>query len=506
MPPFSSPEHPPLITDAERLQPYVVPERGAPGHSQGLLQPQDEAQLQAVLRQASADGVELVLSAGRTGLVEAQRPEGEVVLSLEKLNRPIQLLAEGFAFQFDAAGRPEQWADALFAAWQHAGAPPLLAPRLEVQAGMAIDAVNEVLAPLNLMFPLEMGSTAAASAGAAVANASAGANAVCYGTGAHLCDQAWGYWADGREAGPHQGPIWQVPGADQLAIDSSRFDELDSLIGTQGVLGVISRVQLRLVPVPAVREALLLPAPDMPAAMQIFVQARARFGSAIEEFEFLSTAAIDLVAQHQGEEFRFPLAERDAPYYVLLQVRSDQADDDLASPLYELAAEALRLDDEQIGYAPLKALKHIRHSVTESSNAAMRRRGGGRLSFDTATPVAVFGDYLAELTGALKDLDPALLLVAFGHAGVGGAHLHVLGREAAPVKAHQAAIISTVFDVTQKYGGTFSAEHGIGPKWADEFLARTPAQLVAQMREAKHRCDPAGILSPRSFGLLRPLG
>ena len=503
VPQFSSPLPVDLQTDPERLRPYEVPERGASGHSAGLLQPSNEAELQQILQQASADQVALVISAGRTGLVEAQRPEGEVVLSLEKLKRPLQFQAAEFCHQFSEQGRPEQWADELSAAWQAAGSPALIAPTVTVQAGMAIDALNEVLAPLQLLFALEMGSTASASVGAAVANGSAGANAICYGTGAHLCEQAWGFWADGREAGPHLGPAWQRPAAEEVAIDSSRFADLDSLIGSQGVFGVISRVQLRLVPAPAVREALLLPAPDMPAAMDILDAAQQRFGADIEEFEFMSAAAIEQVAHHQGEEFRFPLAQRDAPYYVLLQVRSDQPDVDLASPLYELAADTLRLDDEQIGYAPLKALKHIRHSITESSNATMRHRGGGRLSFDTATPVVVFGEYLDELTEALADIDPELLLIAFGHAGVGGAHLHVLGSEAAPVKRHQAEIIATVFDVPQKFGGTWSAEHGVGPKWADEFLARSAPERVAETRAAKRRHDPAGILAPRSFGLLR---
>ena len=59
-----------------------------------------------------------------------------------------------------------------------------------------------------------------------------------------------------------------------------------------------------------------------------------------------------------------------------------------------------------------------------------------------------------------------------------------------------------MFDVTQHYGGTFSAEHGVGPKWADEFLRRVPDDAVAAMRAAKRRHDPAGILNPRSFGLI----
>jgi FAD/FMN-containing dehydrogenase len=130
--------------------------------------------------------------------------------------------------------------------------------------------------------------------------------------------------------------------------------------------------------------------------------------------------------------------------------------------------------DESIGYAPLPALKKIRHSVTEASNLEMRALGGGRLSFDTATPVAVFGDYLAQLAGELRAARPDVQLVDFGHAGVGGAHLHLIGGQGAPVAPDAARLTKIVFDVTQAFGGTFSAEHGVGPKWATEFLQRTP--------------------------------
>jgi FAD/FMN-containing dehydrogenase len=132
----------------------------------------------------------------------------------------------------------------------------------------------------------------------------------------------------------------------------------------------------------------------------------------------------------------------------------------------------------------------------------MRALGGGRLSFDTATPVAVFGDYLAALEQALRAAHPQVELVAFGHAGVGGAHLHLLGTAAQPVKQEAAALIKLVFDVTLRYGGTFSAEHGIGPKWAAEFQQRAPAQLRQVLAVEKRKRDPRGILNPRSFGLI----
>ena len=462
------------VSDAERLRRYEVPERGAPGHASCVLLPRDEAEVGAILQLANGHGLKLVLSAGRTGLVEAQRPEGEAVLSLERLNQIISI---------DAPARTAT-----------------------LQAGVAVDALNEALAAQGLMFPMEMGSTSAATVGACVANGSAGANAVCYGTAAQMCASASGYWGNAQPAGPCSAPPWQTPRGDQLAINSARMHPEWGLIGSQGSLGVITQVQLRLTPVPGQREAALIPAGSMPAAMDVLAAARAQFGADVEEFEFISRPAMGLVREARGAAFRLPFErDPDAALYLLLQVKSAQpADsDDLAGRLYGFLANELALADEQIGYAPLKALKDIRHSITESSNLRMKKLGGGRLSFDTATPAARFGEYLDRLEHELLAHYPGYEFIAFGHAGVGGAHLHVLGTRERPVHHHAQEIVKRVFDVTQAYGGTFSAEHGVGSKWGDEFLRRTPRAELEAMALAKREHDPLNLLNPRCFGFDR---
>ena len=454
----------------EALLPYVNPERGALGFTACVLLPNSAAEVAAVLREAQAANRALVLSAGRTGLVEAQRPEGETVLSLEKLNRIISI---------DPS-----------------------AQRAEVEAAVPVDSLNAQLAEHGLVWPMEMGSTSAATVGACVANGSAGANAVCYGTAAHLCETAHGLWADGSETGSQAGPQWLAPAPQVLAIDSAAPDVQQGLIGTQGVLGVITHLTLRLYRLPAQREAALIPVPDMPAAMRVLALARDVFGTDVEEFEFISASAMALVRAMHGLDFRWPF-ERDpqASFYLLLQVKSEDAGEDLAAHLYSFLAETLHQPDDALGYAPLKALKRIRHSITEASNHAMKSLGGGRLAFDTATPVEVFGDYLAALEAALGQQYPEVRFVAFGHAGVGGAHLHLLGTREQPVGAHAEALVKLVFDVTQAHRGTFSAEHGVGSKWGAAFAERAHPQVVAELIAAKRARDPAHILNPRSFGL-----
>ncbi|MGQ0621804.1 MAG: FAD-binding oxidoreductase [Panacagrimonas sp.] len=495
------------VTDAGRLRPYEVPERGAPGHTQAVLLPERVEEVGEALRIANCEGLAYVLSAGRTGLVEAQRPEGEIVLSLERLRHPLSFsLADGSRCEFDPGDSADGARDRLVRWWTGRGRPELKGSTIEAEAGFAVDALNELLAPLSRMFPMEMGSTATASIGACVANASAGANAVCYGTSAHMAVSAHGYFGDGSAAGPHAAEAWRRPDPHSLAIDSTRLPEAWGMVGSQGVFGVITRVNLRTHAVPAQREGAMLAVAGMPDAMALLSRARDAFGADIEEFEFLSRSALELVLRQKGADVRLPFdVLPEAPYVVLCQVKSEAADIDLAQRLYTFLADEAGLPDKAIGYAPLTALKKIRHSVTESSNLETRQLGGGRLSFDTATPVARFGDYLDRLAHELREARPDVQLIAFGHAGVGGAHLHLIGGRGAPVAPDAERLTRLVIDVTLAFDGTYSAEHGVGPKWADEFLHRTPRERLDQLVLRKRRCDPRQVLSPRSFGFDRLL-
>ncbi len=492
-----------VVTDAERRRRYEIPERGEAGHTPAALLPQTEAEVGAILRLCNTHGIALVICGGRTGLVEAQRPEGEVVLSLERLNRPLRFdLADGRAFDFPVDGNADSQREALFAWWQGLGRPALADATVTTRAGVAVDAINDLLEPLGLMWPMEMGSSSSASVGGCVANASAGANAVCYGTAAQMSEAAWGFWGDSAAAGPCSAPPWIAPPADRLAIDSARVDPDHGLVGSQGALGVITRVRLRTYARPAQREAVLLPVDDMPAAMRVLAAARAAFPGDVEEFEFIGRGAMRLLRLYLGAGFRLPFEQDpDASYYLLLQVKSQDAQADLAGYLYSFLADTLQWPEMRIGYGPLPMLKKLRHSITESSNARMRALGGGRLSFDTATPVAVFGDYLAQLERELRAASADIEFIAFGHAGVGGAHLHLLGTREHPVAARAAELIGIVFDVTLRFGGTFSAEHGIGTKWAREFQRRAPQTVRDALLAAKNRHDPRRILNPRSFGI-----
>ncbi len=491
------------LTAAERRFPYEHPERGAAGHASAVLLPESKDEIQRLLRLANERGLGLVLCAGRTGLVEAQRPEGELLLSLERLKRPLHLhLADGRRFDFAPAQSLDQARDALFSWWTQLGRPDLSGSTVTAEAGLAVDALNELLAPLGRMFPMEMGSSASASVGGCSANASAGANAVCYGTAAHMTASARGFWGDASAAGPCSSSAWRRPSPDQLAIDSTALPEDWGLIGSQGIFGLITELTLQTQPVPLVREAVLLAVSDMQQAMKIFEQACAEFGQDIEEFEFLSRSAVSLVLRRMGSGVRLPFEkDPELPYLILMQIKSNTEDEALPARLYEFCASSAGLADEHIGYGPLQVLKKIRHSVTESSNLEMRALGGGRLTFDTATPVAVFGQYLDQLARAIRDLRPDVQLIDFGHAGVGGAHLHLIGSTAKSVNDDAEQLTNLVFDVTEKFAGTFSAEHGVGPKWAKQFLKRSSKADLQALVARKCRFDPANVLSPRSFGL-----
>lgn len=454
---------------------YTTPERGLAGTTPLVLRPRTPAQVQALIAACHEAGQPLVIAAGRTGLVEAQKPQGEVVLSLERLDSFIGI---------------EQTESG---------------PVATAQAGIPIDTLNEYLWHEGLVFPMEMGSSATATLGGCVANGSAGANAVCYGTAADLAVQVTG--VDGHGAWRTDERPAKADTANGLVINSARFPYGDSLIGSQGALGVITQATVRVFPLPKQREGALIAFDRLADALALLAEARKTFPGDVEEFEFLSGETLALAMETKAHSpFYSSQAPHRAPWHVLLQLKAQEEGD-----LQELLVEFLMEhgpDEERISLAPLKRLKEMRHSLTETSNlrvGALRKDPSDqieefRVAFDVAAPLDRFEAFIDSIRQAVAKVTGIYLLVEFGHLGVGGAHIHVLRTDGAKLGVKKAAIVAGVLEACRSHGGTFSAEHGIGSKWSEAFVSDAPVATVFQVQAAIKAADPKGILNPRAFG------
>lgn len=481
------------------LDEFIAVERGRPGELELLLEPQTEAELSALIRALRAHGIQTATIAGQSGLVEAQRPHG-VAISLKRFAWIGEVtLSDGASFapgDFGAIARR-------YAPAQLRGA------RLRVGAGTTVATVNEALAAAGLKLPIVMGSAASASVGGCVANASAGANAICYGTGADLALSLRGVLGTGEIIAEQVPRRASGNDPDECRIRADRFLFSGSLAGSQGALGLITEVTCRVFPLPRDQAIALLPVPDLATAIHLLGQLRARFahhGQAIELCEIIAQGTLARALSHAGQALREGVGR--APYYVMLLAVCEAAtpagtfgSQFVTEVVTHLMTAATGLDgslmfaqgDFDCDHDPGRLLR-VRESCSEMNRTLPKQ------AYDVVVPLARLDAFVTALRAAMRDEFPAFRLELFGHVGVGALHLHAIAPAAAALELASDALDERVFDLVQAQGGSPWAEHGIGRKWGAQWQRRTPPEVLAAMLRLKRRCDPDNVIGSRLFG------
>ena len=426
------------------------------GRAGAVLAPGSTDEVAAVIRIAHAARVPVVPFGGGTGLVGGQvMAEGPepIVLSLERMGAIRQV-------------NPED-------------------NTLIAEAGAILHEVQAAAEAAGRLFPLSMASQGSCRIGGNLATNAGGLNVLRYGTARALCL--------GLEAVLPDGRIWH--GLSRLPKDNTGYDLRDLMIGAEGTLGVITAASLRLFPRPRAEGAALFVVASPAAALGLLSLARARLGEAISAFELISGTGLGFIRETLPER-ALPLKEIPA-WSVLIDVGLTLPGDPaemLADLFAEAEAEGLS-DDGLIAQseAQRRALWQMRETIPEAN-----RRIGSIASHDIAVPVSAIPDFIETASARLHALGP-LRINCFGHMGDGNLHFNVFpargqGRADSPRPPEE--IRRLVHDTVAEFGGSFSAEHGVGRlKVADLARYGDPARLAA-MRAIKAALDPRGIMNP----------
>lgn len=436
--------------DPDLIAPSLTDWRGRfTGTTPLLLLPRDTATVQAIVRAAVAHRVALVPQGGNTGLVGGGIPPGDgsaVLISTRRMNR---------IHRIDAAGQ-----------------------LLVGGAGVVLADVHAAAAAEGLAFPLSLGAKGSATIGGLAATNAGGVQVLRHGTMRAL--------VAGLEAVLPDGSILnQLHG---LVKDNSGLDVKQLLIGSEGTLGIITTLALKLVPAPAYR-AIGWAGVDRPQrALALLARLRQLSGGQVESFELVPADGVALVERHLG--LRAPLADVHR-WQCLVELAGPM-------PLDDLLAEGLsEADDAVIAQtdAQGQALWRLREELPLAE-----RRDGLAAHHDIAVPVADMPDFAESATLRVETAFPGARVLAFGHLGDGNLHFNVRapaeGDPAAWMAANRAGITAMVHELAAAAGGSISAEHGIGVLKRDD-LARLgdPARLAA-MRAIKAALDPSGIFNP----------
>jgi glycolate oxidase subunit GlcD len=419
--------------------------RGWAGHADAVVAPEDAAGVAAVLRWSDAHDVAVTPRGGGTGLSGGAVPlHGGIVLSLERL-RAVRTL------------EPERW-------------------RMHVEAGITTAHVRRLAREQGLYYPVDPGAADQSHLGGNVATNAGGPHAFKYGVTSA--------WVTGLEVVLPPGEVVELGG--DARKDVAPYDLVHLLCGSEGTLGVVTAVRLRLVPAP---EAALPVAGFYSGIAEgaAAVEAVMAAGIPAAALEYLEGAALSAAAG----AFPAPVPD-DARFMVVAEADGELATaaawrDELREAL---APEALAV------HAPdarrdIEALWRWREGVS----IAVTGIRGGKVSEDVAVPVEHLGEAIVA-TLAIGERH-GLEACSWGHAGDGNLHsTFLLDRRDAGALERAEAAAHELFELAARLGGTVSGEHGIGAAKLGQLEARQAPAAVAAQRAIKAAFDPKGLLNP----------
>jgi FAD/FMN-containing dehydrogenase len=420
-----------------------------------VLLPRSVAEVAQILTLCQREAIAVVPQGGNTGYCGAATPDEsgtQIVLALRRLNRVRSI---------DAAN------DSLI-----------------VEAGCTLAEVQTAAAGAGRLFPLSLGSEGSAQIGGNLATNAGGTAVLRYGMMRDLVLGLEVVLADGRV----------LAGLKGLRKDNTGYDVKSLFIGAEGTLGVITAACLKLFPAPAASATALVGLSSPEQALALLARLRATAANELTTFELMPRRAVEITVAHVPGVAN-PLASP-APWFALLELTAPNAAQDLIGTLGEQleqagAAEAASL---ATSVAQAAAMWKLRESVPEA-----QRRLGASLKHDVSVPVSAVPQLLAEGTALVRRLAPEGETIAYGHVGDGNLHFNVSqlpGRDPEALLARKSGLEEALFDLVERLGGSFSAEHGIGRLRAAQFARRADPVELELMHAIKRAFDPKGILNP----------
>lgn len=360
---------------------------------------------------------------------------------------------------------------------------------LTVDAGMTLARVHELAAAEDRQFPLRLGSEGTAQIGGLISTNAGGTGVLRYGPMRDL--------VCGIEAVLPNGRIYRD--LDALRKNNTGYDLKHLLIGAEGTLGIVTGAALRLHQPIRSRAHGWISIAGPAAAVELFSRLQDRCGDAIEAFEMLNCAEVDCVLKHIPRA-RSPFAATPA-WSVMVELGHPDPDADLVTSLEEVLAEALEAqlaDDAVIAQNDTQAREiwHIRHSVTE----AHKIEGVG-IVHDTAVRSSAVPGFIEAADKMSAKRFPEARVLVVSHLGDGNVHYilmfpHEYWRSLPDGEAKAIEVEMAVHDIALRFGGTISAEHGIGRKLTSELERLGDPVKLAVMRDIKKALDPENLMNP----------
>jgi FAD/FMN-containing dehydrogenase len=444
------------ITDPQAQAPYLIEQRNIyHGRTPMVLRPASVAEVVEILKLANETATPVVPQGGNTGLVGGQVAlNDEIVLSLARLDRIREV---------DPASNT-----------------------MTCEAGVTLQRAREAAAAVDRLYPQLLPSEGTCTIGGNLSTNAGGTEALAYGVARSHALGIEVVLADGRV----------LNDLNKLKKDNTGYDLKNLFIGAEGTLGVITAAVLRLVPRPRTVETAFVGLSSVEAALGLLGIATESTGNELTGFELMARLGVELVLPHAAGR-RDPLASP-YPWYVLIELSSPRREA-LRGTLEDVlvrGAEKGLVGDAAIADSleQAKAFWRIREMFSE-----VQRHAGGSIKHDVSVPIAAVPAFIKEADAAVAALIPCARPLPFGHLGDGNIHYNIsqpVGADKEDFLSRWEEVNTAVFAVVRKYGGSISAEHGIGVMKRDLLPSVKDPVALDLMRDLKRMLDPKNILNP----------
>jgi D-lactate dehydrogenase (cytochrome) len=453
-----------LITDAQDMQPFVVDWRKRwSGKAIGVAQPDSTDDVAKVVRWCAENNVPIVPQGGNTGMSGACVPDDSgraLVLSLTRLNR--------------------------------VRAIDPLNNTMTAEAGCILQNLQDAAASHARLFPLSLAAEGSCTIGGNLSTNAGGVAVLRFGNARELCL--------GLEVVTAQGEIWN--GLRGLRKDNTGYDLRDLFIGAEGTLGVITAATMKLFPLPAAKVTAWAAVATVDDALRLLEIAQGRLGASLTAFELLTQPCIELLAE-QLPTLRWPLESR-ATQAVLIELSDAESEANGRTALESLlegAFESGLVQDAAIAASLTQSREFwsLREHMTEA-----QQRAGKNIKHDISVPISRIADFVASTNAEFEKHYPGVRMIVFGHLGDGNLHYNVSpprGASGENFSQIEVAVNRIAHDAVNAFGGSVSAEHGLGVLRRNEAARfKSPVEL-AMLRSIKQALDPLGIMNPgKSLG------
>ncbi|MEM9670031.1 MAG: FAD-binding oxidoreductase [Pseudomonadota bacterium] len=440
--------------DADTLAEVATPWRwGDPGHTPFLARPANTEETAALVKLCAEHGVAITPQGGNTGLVDGGIPHGEICVSMTRMNK--------------------------------VRAIDTLNNSLVIESGAPLVTAQTAAANADRLFPLSLGSEGTATIGGLISTNAGGVAVLRYGMMRDLLL--------GLEVVLPSGQVWD--GLSGLRKNNSGYDLKHLFAGAEGTLGLITAATLKLFPSVQTATAWIT-CKSAEQVTELLACVRSSAGDTVTSFEMIPDNAVAMVCS-ETPDTRDPISS-ELPWRVLAEVSTSDAEDSRQrlEKALEAGLEQGLAEDVLIATNEKQASDFwkIRETIPLVKRAFSRA-----IAHDVSVPVSAIPAFLDACGDAVAEVLPSAEIVAFGHVGDGNLHYSACeakDQEPSQLFDHADAITAAVHRTALRFGGSISAEHGVGRLKRDELAELRSPAATETMVAIKAALDPLGIMNP----------